>query len=84
MQHQPTVSVIDMAHLMVAHGNKKKPKMFHPYNGMIAEPTEENIKKAASGNLSVSFLFLKEPHLKRDALREFAPYQWVKCTNVSF
>ena len=63
MQHQPTVSVIDMAHLVVAHGNKKKPKMFHPNNGMIAEPTEENIKKAASSNLSVSFLFLKEPHL---------------------
>ena len=63
MQHQPTVSVIDMVHVVVAHGYNRKPKIFRPYNDMIAELTEENIKKASSGNFSVSFPFLKEPHL---------------------
>ena len=30
MKHQPTICIIDMAHMVVAHGNKRRQNMFHP------------------------------------------------------
>ena len=58
MKHQPTICIIDMAHMVVAHGNRRKKNMFHPHYGMIAEPTQENIENASKRNFSISFPFL--------------------------
>ena len=58
MKHQPTICIIDMAHMVVAHGNRRKKNMFHPHDGMIAEPTQENIENASKRNFSISFPFL--------------------------
>ena len=58
MKHQPTICIIDVAHMVVAHGSRRKKNMFHPHNGMIAEPTQENIENASKRNFSISFPFL--------------------------
>ena len=54
MKFQPNICIIDMAHTVVAHGNKRKPNMFSPNDGMVSEISEENIEKALLGTLSVS------------------------------
>ena len=60
MDHQPNVTVIDMANMLAAHGNKRQPDMFHPHNGMVVAPSEENIKQARDGNLLVSLPWLSD------------------------
>ena len=64
MKHQPTICIIDMAHMVVAHGNKRKQNMLHPHDGRVAEATEENMNKAVAGTLSLSFPFLVEQKSK--------------------
>ena len=48
-----------MAHMVVAHGNKRKNCMFWPFNGMVAATTESNVEKAAANNFKLSFCLLK-------------------------
>ena len=55
MKHQPNVTVIDMANMLAAHGNRRQPGMFETYNRMVLEPTETNVNAAFNGNISVSF-----------------------------
>ena len=58
MAHQPNIIVSDMANMLVAHGNKRKMNMFRPFNGMVADPTQNNIKEALAGTLEVSLPWL--------------------------
>lgn len=44
MKHQVNIIIIDMANMLVAHGNKRHSNMFTPYNGMVAAPTMENVE----------------------------------------
>ena len=37
MKFQPNSCIIDMAHMVVAHGNKRKPNMFSPNDGTVSE-----------------------------------------------
>ena len=60
MKFQPNICIIDMAHMVVAHGNKRKPNMFSPNDGMVSEISEENIEKALLGTLSVSLPWLEK------------------------
>ena len=60
MQHRPNVFVCDMAHMVAAQGNKYNESFFTPFEGRVAESTVENIERAKSGNLSVSFPFLED------------------------
>ena len=60
MKFQPNICIIDMAHMVVAHGNKRKPNMFSPNDGMVSEISEENIKKVWLGTLSVSLPWLEK------------------------
>ena len=60
LKHRPNVVIVDMANMVVAHGNKRLKGMFSPFQGMVAEPTEKNIRLAKSGNFKVSFPFLRE------------------------
>ena len=60
MKHQPNVVVSDMANMLVSHGNKRRKDMFQPFNGMVAEPTQENIALALDGKLCVSLPWLEE------------------------
>ena len=46
MKDQPNVVLIDMAHMVAAHGNLRKPGMFSPFQGQVAAATEANIEAA--------------------------------------
>ena len=48
-KHLPNVCIVDMAHVVVAHGNKRKPNMFSPYSGIVTDVTDGNIEKATQG-----------------------------------
>ena len=60
MQHRPNVFVCDMAHMVTVQGNGYKDDFFSPFIRRVAENTNENIEKAMSGNLTVSFPFLED------------------------
>ena len=59
MAHQPNIIISDMANMLVAHGNKRKKDMFHPFNGMVAEPTQSNVQKALDGDLEISIPWIE-------------------------
>nr|XP_039264229.1 uncharacterized protein LOC120340044 [Styela clava] len=69
MKHQPNITIIDMANMIVAHGNNRKDGMFHPYNGMVVAPTEENISLAENGSLQVSlpWIIVDRSGIKEDS-----------------
>ena len=58
MKHQPNVVLVDMAHMVAAHGNIRKPGMFGPYSGRIAPATLGNIQAAKEGHLHVDMPWL--------------------------
>ena len=58
MKFQPNVTIIDMANMVAAHGNKRQRGMFHLHNGMVAEPCQENVDKARQRSLLVSLPWL--------------------------
>lgn len=66
MALQPNIVVSDMANMLVAHGNKRRNEMFHPYNGMVTEPTEVNVRLALDGKLEMSLSWLHDE--KEDCL----------------
>ncbi len=68
MKHQPNIVIVDMAHMVVAHGNKRKNGMFSPFNGMVAAPTESNVEKAAANDLKVSFSWLRKYEANDDPM----------------
>uniref|UniRef100_A0AAZ1X0Y9 Uncharacterized protein n=1 Tax=Oreochromis aureus TaxID=47969 RepID=A0AAZ1X0Y9_OREAU len=55
-KHMPNVCVYDFARGLVAHTNLRVPDKlpFHPHEGRLAEPTEENVKAAQDGSLKIS------------------------------
>ncbi len=59
MKFQPNITIVDVANLVAAHGNKRKENMFHPHNGKVLEPTIENVTKGINGELEVSFNWLE-------------------------
>ena len=59
MAHQPNIIISDMANMLVAHGNKRKKDMFHPFNGMVAEPTKTNVQEALDGDLEISIPWIE-------------------------
>ena len=58
MKHRPNVVICDMAHMVAVQGNRFQEDFFCPFEGRVAESTVENIEKAKSGDLNVSFPFL--------------------------
>ena len=46
--HQPNVSVIDIANMLAARGNKWQQNMFHPHNAMVVDSSEENVQEACA------------------------------------
>lgn len=58
MKYQPNVTIVDMAHMVAAHGCKRKSNMFHPYCGRLVESTKENIQSAEEGRLTVNLPWL--------------------------
>ena len=63
MAHQPNIVVSDMANMLVAHGQKRNREMFNPHNGMVAEPTKENVQEALEGKLEVSLPLLNDNYV---------------------
>ena len=60
MKHRPNVLVCDMTHMVAELENRFKDDFFSPLQGRVAESTAENIEKAKSDNLNVSFPFLED------------------------
>ena len=46
-----------MAHMVAVQGNRFQEDFFCPFEGRFTESTLENIEKAKSGDLNVSFPF---------------------------
>jgi len=59
MAHQPNIIISDMANMLVAHGNKRMKDMFHPFNGMVAEPKQGNVQKALDGDFEISIPWIE-------------------------
>ncbi|XP_064630616.1 uncharacterized protein LOC135489270 isoform X2 [Lineus longissimus] len=49
MKHRPNISVIDIAHLLAAHGNRTEAGFFSPNEGRLRAPTPQNIAMAKEG-----------------------------------
>ena len=62
MKHQPNVVIVDMAHMVAAHGNICKPRMFSPFAGRIAATTDANLKAAEEGRLTVSLPWITDSY----------------------
>ena len=62
LNYQPNVVLIDMAHMVAAHGNLRKPGMFGPFQGRVAPATPENIKAAQEGCLKVDWPWLLDSY----------------------
>ena len=60
MKHQPNIVIIDMAHMVAAHGNIRKPGMFSPFEGRLAAATEANIQAAQQKRLKVDMSWLMD------------------------
>ncbi|XP_055006082.1 uncharacterized protein LOC110159374 [Boleophthalmus pectinirostris] len=61
-KHFPNVSIYDFARGLATHTNLRVPEQlpFQPHEGRLADPTEENIKAAMKGSLTVSLPWLQE------------------------
>ncbi|CAI5669971.1 uncharacterized protein LOC109195591 isoform X1 [Oreochromis niloticus] len=68
-KHMPNVCVYDSARGLVAHTNLRVPDKlpFHPHEGRLAVPTEENVKAAQDGSLKVNLPWL---HERMDSVNE--------------
>ena len=66
MAHQPNLVVSDMANMLVAHEQKRNTDMFSPHNGMVAEPTKDNVQEALEGRLEVSLPWLNDNYIDED------------------
>ena len=51
---QPTLLICDIPASVSAHGNKRMPEMFGPFEGKFLEDTKENIASVSTGALQVS------------------------------
>ena len=40
-----------MANMLVAYGQKRNRDTFNPHNGMVAEPTKDNVQEALEGQM---------------------------------
>lgn len=58
LQHQPTVTLVDMAHMVAAHGNARISGMFQPHQGRVAEATASNVQAAREHSLSIPMPWL--------------------------
>ncbi|KAJ8023112.1 HMG domain-containing protein 3 [Holothuria leucospilota] len=66
MKHTPNVVVVDMANMVAAHGNKRFPGMFHPHNGMLAEPSSDNLRLVKSDDFVVNLPWIAEHKERHD------------------
>ena len=73
MKYQPNITVVDVANIVAKHGNNRKKGMFHPFTGMVAEPTLENVEMASAGQLDVSFDWMDTPINNVDKSVEYHP-----------
>lgn len=62
MRYQPTIVIVDMAHMVAAHGNIRKPGMFSPFDGRLAATTTSNVRAAEEGKLTVSMPWLTDSY----------------------
>lgn len=57
-KHVPNVTVYDYPRGLASHANHRSKKLFHPFEGRLLHPSEENIKKASENDLEVSLPWL--------------------------
>ncbi len=54
MGYPPVYNFIDMASQVASYTNRRTPGFYCPYDGRVAEPSEENIQAAIAGTLKVN------------------------------
>lgn len=61
-KHIPNICIYDFARGLATHANLRRPETipFSPFEGRLAEPTEENIRAAQRGLLTINLPWLKE------------------------
>lgn len=61
-KHLPNICVYDFARGLATHTNLRVPDKvpFHPYEGRLCDPTDENVRAAKDGKLHVSLPWLQE------------------------
>ena len=67
-KYQPTISINDMPYMVARHGNLcTYGDIFFPYEGRVADPTDENIAKVENKEAVTNFRFLEN---QQDSNRE--------------
>ena len=81
MKHQPNVVIIDMAHMVAAHGNIRKPGMFAPFEGWA---TAANIQEAQDGGLNVDMPWLLDFYNEQPVVisRSLADHSFIAVTRL--
>ena len=66
MKYVPTLTVTDIPRRVADHANARfGSKFFSPFNGMVPEPTEENLERAKSNDLKVNMTFMRNASFKQ-------------------
>ncbi|ROL55332.1 hypothetical protein DPX16_22808 [Anabarilius grahami] len=67
-KHMPNICIYDFARGLATHANVRRPEAmpFAPFEGLLAEDTEDNLRAALSGTLTVSLPWLNEKKLDED------------------
>ncbi|XP_067249231.1 HMG domain-containing protein 3-like [Chanodichthys erythropterus] len=67
-KHMPNICIYDFARGLATHANVRRPEAmpFAPFEGRLAEDTEENLRAALSGTLTVGLPWLIEKKLDED------------------
>uniref|UniRef100_A0A8C1V9P9 SAP domain-containing protein n=1 Tax=Cyprinus carpio TaxID=7962 RepID=A0A8C1V9P9_CYPCA len=67
-KHMPNICIYDFARGLATHSNVRRPEAmpFAPFDGRLAEDTEDNLRAALSGTLTVSLPWLNEKKLDED------------------
>lgn len=67
-KHIPNICIYDFARGLATHSNLRRPEAmpFTPFEGRLAESTENNITAAESGTLTISLPWIKEKKMDED------------------
>lgn len=58
LRHQPSIVISDLSNLLARHGNKRKPDMFSPHQGRLAEPSAFISQQISEGSFVKNLPFV--------------------------
>jgi hypothetical protein len=63
MKAFPIIAITDVSNMLAQHAEKRRPGIFAPYAGRLAESTEKNIAECKAGSFSASIPSLDDNNL---------------------